>query len=72
MTEAQLWYALAITLFALEVVVPGFILANVALGALTGGILAHAGMPLSWQLVLCGCITMLSLMTLRPFLRRRR
>jgi len=72
MTDAQLWYILAMTLFALEVVVPGFILANTALGALTAGILAHAGMPLSWQLALCGCVTMISIMTLRPYLRRRR
>lgn len=70
MTPSQLWYAAAILLFVLEMITPGFVLANIALAALAAGIAAEFGGSLVWQLVVFAVVGLVSYFTVRPFLRR--
>lgn len=70
MTPSQLWYAAAIVLFILEMITPGFVLANIALAALAAGIAAELGGSLVWQLGLFAVVGLVSFFTVRPLLRR--
>ena len=71
MTPSQLWYAAAVVLFLLEMITPGFVLANIALSALAAGISAELGGSLEWQVGLFAVVGLLSFLTLRPLLRRK-
>lgn len=72
MTPSQIWYAAAVVLFILEMIIPGFVLAPIALGALCAGISASLGGTMVWQLGAFILVTALSFLTVRPFLRRAR
>lgn len=72
MTPSQIWYACAILLFILEMITPGFVLANVALAALAAAIVADIGGSLTWQLITFVVVGLVSFVTVRPFLRRPR
>lgn len=70
MTPSQIWYAAAILLFVLEMITPGFVLANIAVAALAAGVTAEFGGSLIWQLGVFALVGMVSYFTVRPLLRR--
>lgn len=70
MTELQLWIVAAILFFILEVITPGFVLANFGVACVAAGITAWLGGSLVVQVVVFVFACLTSFVTLRPVLRR--
>lgn len=70
MTEMQLWLVAAIVLFILEVITPGFVLANFGVACLAAAIAAWFGGSLTIQVVVFAAACLASFVALRPLLRR--
>ncbi|MBS1560841.1 MAG: NfeD family protein [Bacteroidetes bacterium] len=70
MTDVQLWLIAAIVLFILEVITPGFVLANFGVAGLAAGIAAWLGASLTVQVIVFVVVCLASFVTLRPILRR--
>jgi len=70
LTPAQWWLIAAIVLFILEVLTPGFVLANLALGAMAAaGAAALGGGAITQAASFCvACL--ISFFTVRPFMQR--
>ncbi len=56
MTESTLWWVLAGAMVAVELLTGTFYLLMLAIGMAAGAIAAHAGMPLSLQLVVASVV----------------
>lgn len=66
----HLWTAAALTMFILEVFVPGFVLACLGIGAAGAAIAAAADATIEWQLLTAAVTSLLAFVFLRPvFLR---
>ena len=70
MTPAQYWLIAAIVLFILEVITPGFVLANLAVAAIAASAAAWFGASLNVQLIVFVVTCLVSFVTLRPLLKR--
>lgn len=70
MTPVQLWLVAAIVLFILEVITPGFVLANFGVAALAAGVVAWAGGGMVAQVITFCVVCLLSFVTIRPFLQK--
>ena len=70
MSAMQIWLIAAIVLFILEIITPGFVLANFAVAALAAAVAAWTGADSMWQIVVFIVVALVSFITLRPILRR--
>lgn len=70
MTESQIWLIIAIAFLILEIITPGFVLANFAVGAIGAAITAFFGGALAIQLIVFAVMCLISFITIRPILRR--
>lgn len=70
MTDSQIWLIIAIAFLILEIITPGFVLANFAVGALGAAIAAFFGGTLAIQLIVFAVMCLTSFITIRPILRR--
>jgi membrane protein implicated in regulation of membrane protease activity len=70
MTPAQIWLATAILLFILEIITPGFVLANFGVAALAAAVAAWMDASLTMQVIVFCIAAIISFVTVRPLLRR--
>ncbi|MDZ4744844.1 MAG: NfeD family protein [bacterium] len=70
MSAMQLWLIAAIVLFILEIITPGFVLANFAVASLASALSAWFGADTTMQTVVFVVVSLVSFVTLRPLLRR--
>jgi len=70
MSDMQWWLIAAILLFILEVITPGFVLANFGVASLIAGIAAWLGASLTVQVVVFVVSCLASFVTLRPLLHK--
>ncbi len=70
MSEAQLWLIAAIVLFILEIVTPGFVLANFGVAAIGAAVAAWLGADLIGQTITFVVVCLVSFVTVRPLLSR--
>lgn len=70
MTESQIWLIAAIVLFILEIITPGFVLANFGVAAIGAAIAGWLGGSLEIQTITFIVVCLLSFITVRPLLRR--
>lgn len=70
MSEAQIWLVAGIILFILEIVTPGFVLANFGVAAVAAAIAAWLGADLTIQVMVFVIACLVSFVTVRPLLSR--
>lgn len=70
MTHLQYWLIAAIVLFLLEILTPGFVLANFAVGALGGALVAWLGFDVPAQVGGFVVMCIVSFITVRPLIQR--
>ena len=70
MTPTQLWLIAAVVLFILEVLTPGFVLANFGVACLAAAIAAWFHLTVAIQVIVFCVVSLLSFFTVRPFLNR--
>jgi membrane protein implicated in regulation of membrane protease activity len=70
MTHEQYWLIAAIVLFILEIVTPGFVLANLGVAAMASAVTAWAGGDITIQVIVFGIVCVISFVTLRPLMQR--
>lgn len=70
MTPSQLWLITAIVLFILEVITPGFVLANFGVAAIAAAITAWLGGDVTIQMIVFVLTCLASFVTIRPLLSR--
>ncbi len=70
MSASQLWLIAAIVLFILEIVTPGFVLANFAVASMAAAVAAWLDASTTVQVVVFVIASLVSFVTVRPLLRR--
>jgi membrane protein implicated in regulation of membrane protease activity len=70
MTPYQIWLVAALALFILEILTPGFVLANFAVGCVGAAIAAWMGAEVILQTTVFCVVSLLSFVSLRPMMRR--
>lgn len=70
MTPAQTWLVVAIVLFILEIITPGFVLANVAVAAMAAAIAAWLDASFTVQTIVFAVTCLISFFTVRPLLHK--
>jgi membrane protein implicated in regulation of membrane protease activity len=70
MNAEQYWLIAAIVLFILEVITPGFVLANFGVGAIGAAITAWLGGDTAAQTMTFVVVCLISFVTVRPLLKR--
>lgn len=70
LTPAQYWLAAAILLFILEIVTPGFVLANFAVAAMAASAAAWFDASFNVQLIVFVVTCLVSFVTIRPLLNK--
>jgi membrane protein implicated in regulation of membrane protease activity len=70
MSEAQLWLVAGVILFILEIITPGYVLANFGVAALVSALSAWLGVSLTWQIIIFIVVSLISFVTVRPILTR--
>jgi len=70
MNAEQIWLSVAIVMFILEVITPGFVLANFGVAAIVAAVAAWMGFDLVVQLIVFSVTCLVSFALLRPILRR--
>jgi membrane protein implicated in regulation of membrane protease activity len=70
MNAMQIWLIAAIALFILEVITPGFVLANFGVGAIGAAIAAWLGGDTTAQTLTFVVVCLISFVTVRPLLKR--
>ncbi|NQW29715.1 MAG: NfeD family protein [Ignavibacteria bacterium] len=70
MTDAQLWLVTAIILFILEIVTPGFVLANFGVASIAAATAAWLGGDLTVQVIVFVITCVVSFFTVRPILHK--
>ena len=70
MSEAQIWLVAGIILFILEIVTPGFVLANFGVAAVAASIAAWLGAGITVQVIVFVVTCLVSFVTVRPILTR--
>lgn len=70
MTDMQWWLIAAIVLFILEVITPGFVLANFGVASLAAAIAAWFGASMTVQVIVFVVACLASFVTLRPILHK--
>jgi membrane protein implicated in regulation of membrane protease activity len=70
MSASQIWLIAAIVLFILEIVTPGFVLANFAVASMASAVAAWLGASSTVQMVVFVIAALVSFVTVRPLLRR--
>jgi len=67
MTQWQVWLAIALFFLLLEIFTSGFAVACFSFGALAAALCAAIGLGYPWQLVAFAAISIVALVTVRPF-----
>lgn len=70
MTPEQYWFVAAIVLFILEIITPGFVLANFGVACLVSAGAAWIGAPVTAQVIVFVIVCVVSFVTLRPLMHR--
>lgn len=70
MSLAQYWLVAAIVLFIMEIITPGFVLANFGVGALASATAAWFGASVTIQVIVFCVVCLASFFTLRPFMNK--
>ncbi len=70
MTESQIWLIAAIVLFILEIITPGFVLANFGVAAMASACTAWLGGDTTTQMIVFVVVCLISFFTIRPLLSR--
>lgn len=70
MTETQIWLIIAIVLFILEIITPGFVLANFGVAAIAAAGAAWFGGSMTVQVIVFVVVCIVSFFTVRPLLKR--
>ena len=70
MTETQLWLIAGIVLFILEIITPGFVLANFGVAAMAAAVAAWLGADMTVQVIVFVVTCLISFVTVRPLLSR--
>ncbi len=70
MTETQIWIIAGIILFILEIVTPGFVLANFGVAALAAAAASWLGAGITVQVIVFVVSCLISFVTVRPLLSR--
>ena len=70
MTETQIWLIIAIVLFILEIITPGFVLANFGVAAIAAAGAAWFGGSMTVQVIVFVVVCIISFFTVRPLLKR--
>jgi membrane protein implicated in regulation of membrane protease activity len=70
MSPSQLWLIAAIVLFILEIITPGFVLANLGVAAIGAAVAAWLGGDLLVQVITFVVLCLISFFTVRPLLQR--
>jgi len=65
------WAALAIILFIAEIMLPGFWVLCLGIGAMGGAIAAALGLDANWQLLFFSVFSLVAFFTIRPLLMKR-
>lgn len=68
MSSEQTWFVVAIVLFILEIITPGFVLANLGVAALASALAAYLGASMTVQVIVFGLVCIISFVTLRPLM----
>ncbi len=69
-SPVQWWFIAAIVLFIAELLTPGFVVACFGVAALAAVVPALLGLGLVWQVLVFAIASILSLVLLRPFIKR--
>lgn len=70
MSPAQYWLVAAIVLFILEIITPGFVLANFGVAALAAAGAAWLDASITVQVIIFSIVCVISFVTLRPLMNR--
>jgi membrane protein implicated in regulation of membrane protease activity len=70
MTDSQIWLIVAIAFLILEIITPGFVLANFAVGAIGAAVSAFLGGTVVVQLIVFAIMCFISFVTIRPILKK--
>ncbi|MBI2794375.1 MAG: NfeD family protein [Ignavibacteria bacterium] len=70
MTDSQIWLIIAIAFLILEIITPGFVLANFAVGAIGAAVAAFFGATMVVQLIVFAILCFISFVTIRPILKK--
>lgn len=70
MTLPQIWLIAGVILLILEIITPGFVLANFGVAAIASAIAAWLGADLYWQVGVFIVVSLVSFFTVRPILTR--
>ena len=65
------WAALAIMLFIAEIMLPGFFVLCLGIGAVGGSAAAALGLSADWQLLSFSAFSLIAFFTIRPLLMKR-
>lgn len=69
MTYEQLWLAAAILLFVLEILTPGFVLANFGVAAIAAAVAGWLGAGIEIQVLVFAVVCLVSFVTIRPIFK---
>jgi membrane protein implicated in regulation of membrane protease activity len=70
MSPAQYWLVAAIVLFILEIITPGFVLANFGVAALAAAAAAWFDASMTMQVLVFSVVCVISFVTLRPLMNK--
>ena len=70
MTAPQMWLIAAIVLFILEILTPGFVLANFAVASLAAALAAWFGASTTVQIIVFVIVSIASFLAIRPLLHK--
>ena len=70
MTETQIWLIAGIILFILEIITPGYVLANFGVAAIASGIAAWLGADMTVQVIVFVVVSLISFIVVRPLLSK--
>ncbi len=70
MNASQAWLIAAIILFVLEIITPGFVLANFAVASMAAAVAAWFGAAIELQVIVFVVAALVSFVSIRPLLRR--
>jgi membrane protein implicated in regulation of membrane protease activity len=70
MTHEQYWFVASIALFILEIITPGFVLANFGVACLASAAAAWLGATVPVQVMVFVIVCIISFVTLRPLMQR--
>ena len=70
MSESQIWIVAGIILFILEIITPGYVLANFGVAAIASGVAAWLGADMTIQIIVFVAVSLISFVVVRPILSK--